>query len=81
MTTEGDHKVPGEHDLAAAGQLHPGLSDRDMRCELAGRPEAGSEGQHLLRPGGRERGDDVRVGTRVIAADGDDLCPRRPARW
>ena len=78
VTVEGDQQVPGEQDLAATGQLHPGLRDSDPRSQLGRRPESGSDGQHLLRPDGRESGDGRRVGARVVTADGDHLSPGYP---
>ena len=80
VTVEGDQQVPGEQDLAATGQLHPGLRDGNPRSQLSRRPESGSDGEHLLRPDGRESGDGRRVGARVVTTDGDHLSPGYPRR-
>ena len=39
MTVQGDQPVPGEQDLAAAGQLHPGLCHRDLGGQPVRRPK------------------------------------------
>ena len=38
MTVQGDQQAPGEQDLAAAGQLYPGLRDGDPGCQQAADP-------------------------------------------
>jgi hypothetical protein len=78
VTVQGDQQAPVEQDLAAAGQLHPGLRDGDPGGQPAGRPEAGPDGEHLPGPGRRQRGDSGRVGVRVAAANGDHPRPRHP---
>jgi hypothetical protein len=75
VTVEGDQQVRGEQDLAPSGQLHPGLRHGDPRCHPTRRPEPRSDGEHLLGPESRERGDRGRVGARIVAADGDHVCP------
>ncbi len=67
-----------EQHLAAAWQLDPGRGDGDPGCQQPGRAEARADGQHLLRPGGRERRDGRRIGPRIITVHGNYLGSSRP---